>query len=246
MVFVGLEAYQHAGGAIRQDLFSEDDTGYVLDVALLNRLVAEKLETIRAEIAAEGWRWVEAVADLGWEDLRQFSRRYPERLTLTKKQQKELDRLSDQYDELVDSDEEANTDRLEQIEQRIAELNALAEKWSADTLSLAGAIVSLDHDGSVTVERGLVRKEDLRDAEKADQDESGDEATPSPRAGIPPRLIQDLTAQKSAAIGAELMGQPNVALTAVVHCLALGPFTRAQAPTAASKCRAGLSPCAAP
>jgi ParB family chromosome partitioning protein len=44
------------------------------------------------------------------------------------------------------------------------------------------------------------------------------------RTGLPDRLVEDLTAQKSAAIGAELVGQPEIALAAVVHCLAIRSF----------------------
>ncbi|MCZ7593679.1 MAG: ParB/RepB/Spo0J family partition protein [Hyphomicrobium sp.] len=59
--FVGVDAYTEAGGVIRQDLFSEDGTGYLQDAILLDRLVTEKLTTIAAEVRAEGWRWVEVI-----------------------------------------------------------------------------------------------------------------------------------------------------------------------------------------
>ncbi|MCC7250464.1 MAG: hypothetical protein IT540_01160, partial [Hyphomicrobium sp.] len=42
--------------------------------------------------------------------------------------------------------------------------------------------------------------------------------------GHSPKLIEDLTAQRSAAIGAELMGQPDIALAAIVHALVLDVF----------------------
>ena len=42
--FVGIEAYQTAGGAIMRDLFHQDDGGWLQDPVLLDRLVAEKLE----------------------------------------------------------------------------------------------------------------------------------------------------------------------------------------------------------
>jgi ParB family chromosome partitioning protein len=107
------------------------------------------------------------------------------------------------------------------LDQRIAELNEAAQSWPAETLALAGAIVSLDRDGSVSVERGLVRKEDLRNASPGLSGDADDDSAPAKRNGLPDRLVEDLTAQKSAAIGAELMGQPEIALAAVVHCLAI-------------------------
>ena len=41
--FVGLNTYEQAGGGILRDLFEYDDGGWLQDVALLDRLVAEKL-----------------------------------------------------------------------------------------------------------------------------------------------------------------------------------------------------------
>jgi ParB family chromosome partitioning protein len=59
-VFVGVEAYEAAGGIVLRDLFQSDDGGWLQDPALLDRLVAEKLKTTADEIASEGWKWVEA------------------------------------------------------------------------------------------------------------------------------------------------------------------------------------------
>jgi ParB family chromosome partitioning protein len=58
-VFVGLDAYEAAGGEVLRDLFQSDDGGWLQDVPLLDRLVAEKLKTISDEIANEGWKWID-------------------------------------------------------------------------------------------------------------------------------------------------------------------------------------------
>lgn len=58
-VFVGLDDYEAAGGVIMRDLFQSDDGGWLQDVALLDRLVAEKLKAEAQTIAAEGWKWIE-------------------------------------------------------------------------------------------------------------------------------------------------------------------------------------------
>ncbi|MFX6941481.1 DNA-binding protein, partial [Acinetobacter baumannii] len=39
--FVGLDAYQSAGGGVLRDLFEHDDGGWLQDVVLLDRLVTE-------------------------------------------------------------------------------------------------------------------------------------------------------------------------------------------------------------
>jgi ParB family chromosome partitioning protein len=57
-VFVGVEAYMAAGGAVLRDLFDEEDEGYLSDAALLQRLVTAKMEEALTAVQAEGWKWV--------------------------------------------------------------------------------------------------------------------------------------------------------------------------------------------
>ena len=117
-------------------------------------------------------------------------------------------------------DEDADSERLGQIEQRIDELNGSAETWPA-TLGLAGAVVGLDYEGSLRIERGLVRKDDERKARRMTETGSGEKPQVS---ALPAKLVVDLTAQKTAAMGAELIRQPDTALVAVVYTLALKAF----------------------
>jgi ParB-like chromosome segregation protein Spo0J len=63
VLFVGLEAYERAGGAVMHDLFEDDDGGWLEDVALLDRLVVQKLKDEATTIAAEGWKWIEVNLD---------------------------------------------------------------------------------------------------------------------------------------------------------------------------------------
>ncbi len=56
--FVGVEAYEAAGGTVLRDLFERDDGGWLQDVPLLDRLVTEKLKTEAETIAVEGWKWI--------------------------------------------------------------------------------------------------------------------------------------------------------------------------------------------
>ena len=59
--FVGVEAYEAAGGAVLRDLFTEDGAGWLEDIGLLDRLVQDKLDGL-AENAREreGWKWASA------------------------------------------------------------------------------------------------------------------------------------------------------------------------------------------
>lgn len=217
--FVGIDAYREAGGAMRQDLFSDDGEGYLQDSGLLDRLVREKLSAQAKEVSAEGWSWVDIVPDADYGFIAGFKRLYPDRAALSDEEQTERDRLSQEYDELIESDD-ADEERLAALEQRIDALIG-SETWPASTLSLAGTILALDYRGELRIERGLVRKQDVHklagDVEKSDQHASAEARAK----GLSPRLIEDLTAQQSAALGAELLSRPDIALASVVHALLL-------------------------
>lgn len=217
--FIGIDAYLAAGGTLRQDLFSEEDTGYVQDTALLDRLVSEKLTSLAAEVKSEGWQWVTTVADLDYQMLSPFTRVHPDHVDLPEATQSELDRLTGEYDALVDRDDDEASERLDTLQQRIDEISELAQAWSAEALATAGAVVSIGYNGDARIERGLVRKEDARKlAISSEPAQDGDDA---PAKGLPAGLIAELSAQKGAAISAELIGQPDMALASVVHALVL-------------------------
>jgi ParB family transcriptional regulator, chromosome partitioning protein len=76
-LLVGVEAYTQAGGQIERDLFQPQHEGYLTDTALLERLVAEKLEAIANEVRGEGWKWVEILPCANYSDLSKFERIYP-------------------------------------------------------------------------------------------------------------------------------------------------------------------------
>src|ERR1700693_6363113 len=62
--FVGLDAYEAAGGIITRDLFEDDDGGWLQDPALLDRLVAAKLAREAEALRGEGWKWIAAASGL--------------------------------------------------------------------------------------------------------------------------------------------------------------------------------------
>ena len=69
-VFLGIEAYEAAGGIVMRDLFQADDGGWLQDVGLLDRLVAEKLKIEAEAIAVEGWKWVEVAISFPYDAFR--------------------------------------------------------------------------------------------------------------------------------------------------------------------------------
>jgi ParB family chromosome partitioning protein len=217
--FIGIEVYRDAGGHIRQDLFCDEGTGYIEDAELLERLIAEKLGSIACEVRTEGWNWVDTAIEADYQALSVFVRRHPVSLPLDAGDQVEFDRLSSEYDELVDQDD-ADSDRLSEIESRLDVLNDRAVTWPEDTLAIGGCIVSIGYDGNPRVERGLVRKADAR-AVAALASVAGPEVGAGKGMVLPASLVEDLTSQRTAAIAAELIGRPDIALAAIVHALTL-------------------------
>jgi ParB family chromosome partitioning protein len=164
--FVGIAAYEAAGGTVLRDLFQQDDGGWLQDPALLDRLVAEKLQASATAIAAEGWKWIEAATDLPYGHGAGLRRLHGERPTVTDEEQARHDALRAEYEKL--EAEYAETEELpDEVDQRLGEIEPALEAFEARPLiydsaeiARAGVFVTIDADGRLQVERGYVRPED--------------------------------------------------------------------------------------
>ena len=165
-VFVGLDAYEAAGGVVTRDLFAEDDGGWLETVGLLDRLVTEKLKAEAETIAAEGWKWVEAAVDFPYGHDHHLRQLDGTPLDLTAEEQATIAALNAEHDRL--EAEYANADELpDEVDQRMGEIETALVKFEdrpvrfepAD-IARAGAFVSIDEDGGLCVDRGYVRPED--------------------------------------------------------------------------------------
>lgn len=223
--FVTLAAYEQAGGALRRDLFSEGEEGLFLeDAALLERLMMQRLEAEAETVRAEGWQWVEAHPELDYDARSRFHRRYPEPAPLCAEDATELARLSEYYDTLCEQayeDDEEAIAQLAALEARIEQLQERERLYPAETLAIAGAIVTVGYNGGVEILRGLVRPEDLPTNGSGNTEAGGDA---NPASGYSAALTESLTAQKTAALAVELARAPDRALAAVTHALALRVF----------------------
>ena len=73
--FVGLEAYEAAGGRIDRDLFAEEDERgiWIDDPNLLNKLAMDSLQAAARELETR-WKWAEARLDVDWSATAAFGR----------------------------------------------------------------------------------------------------------------------------------------------------------------------------
>ena len=162
--FLGTDAYTAAGGAIERDLFSEDGEGYLLDVALVERLVAEKLAAEAAKIKAEGWAWTEHATEFPWNHRRDYRAINAVAPALTDAEEKEHGTLSDELEEIqnsVDDLDELDAEtrkRMTALEARLEELNAKQPVYADEQKAKAGVFVSIADDGSLHIEPGFRRQ----------------------------------------------------------------------------------------
>ncbi len=163
-IFVGAEAYAEAGGGIIRDLFTEDRGGFFEDAALLDRLVIEKLESIAAEVQAEGWKWVSVHID--FPHAHGLRRTYPQPVDLSEEDeaayataQEEYNRLSDQWDGVDELPDHVDA-RFGELEAEMERIDALRHGYAPDDIARSGVFVMLSPDSEARIERGFIRPED--------------------------------------------------------------------------------------
>jgi ParB family chromosome partitioning protein len=252
--FVGLDAFQAAGGIVTRDLFEDDDGGWLQDPALLDRLVAAKLAHEAEALRHEGWKWIEAAADFPFghsSDLRRLPGDTP---PLSEDEQKSYDALRAEYDTLQET--YSSADELpDEADARLGEIETLLEGfderpalYDPAAMANAGVFVSIDADGDLRIERGYVRPEDeAACVTESDQEtREGADRSVAPRTVItvggtaadgdetgaeedgikplPDRLVTELTAYRTLALREALANDPDIAFVAVLHVLCLSAF----------------------
>ena len=182
--FVGVSAYEEAGGTVLHDLFETDGGGWLQDVGLVDMMVAEKLNERAVTVSAEGWKWVEVAPDFAYGHAYGLRQLRGEAVALTADEEATLAALQQEADDIETASVEAEelTDeqdqRMAEIETAMEALNDRPVLFDAGEVARAGAFVSIAPDGSLRIERGYVRPEDELPIEEVevpgtDDDESG-------------------------------------------------------------------------
>lgn len=172
--FVGLDAYEQAGGPILRDLFQQDSGGWLQDPALLDRLVSEKLKAIADEIAAEGWKWITVDTDLPYGYDRGFRALDVTYADLTEEERAAREALREEYDR-IEAEYEGADELPDEIDQRLGEIETALEAFEQRAviydpaeITRAGVFISIDRAGEAVVDRGYVRPEDEAPVEGED------------------------------------------------------------------------------
>ncbi|WP_117191419.1 ParB/RepB/Spo0J family partition protein [Rhizobium terrae] len=253
-VFVGVKAYEAAGGVTMRDLFQSDDGGWLQDAGLLDRLVAEKLKATAEQVAAEGWKWIEVAVSFPFDVTRGLRELRGEALDLSADEQAAIEALNAEMAKLEaeyqDADElpDEVDQRLGEIETALAAFEARPVRYEPDEIGRAGVFISITHDGSLDIDRGYVRAQDeapLTPDGEASVEPSTDAADPVVQRAVitiggqpaeaeededdvikplPDRLVTELTAHRTLALRNALADNPHVAMTALLHKLVSDTF----------------------
>ena len=156
--FVGREAYEAAGGEIREDLFGGN--AFYLNTDILEKQTDEKLKAEGQTLLDDGWKWVQATVEMvSWEARDKCERIWPTQPALS-------DEQADRLEELTEAEEQGSATPNE-----LEELYGLQDLSKPAYLSVekdfAGVFVSINHDGTLRLDEGYIAPEDREAAAKA-------------------------------------------------------------------------------
>ena len=168
--FVGLEAYEKAGGRVQRDLFSQfdDEAVYLLDRGLLVKLAEAELEKT-ADRLAKRWKWVEIQIDPDWDRIQTLHKLRGVPAAPTAAERKRLDELADRMQDIADNppmdpaEQGAAYARSQELSAKCEKLEAriaARTKYRPEDMRIAGCIVTLK-SARTDVITGLVLPEDV-------------------------------------------------------------------------------------
>lgn len=233
--FVGRDAYEQAGGDFRYDLFT--DEGFITDPALLERLTREKLHAAAKEIAdAEGWKWSEGrlsmIRNYG-EDAQQYRLEPQPKAELTGVEHTQIAEWEAERNALEDTEE--NIDRIMQLNENIEKLTEQAENraWLYVDRIRGGVVASLK-DSALCIQRGVMLRVEVEKVQQvADQTalspldakpKNDEERQRDPVEVISLPLLTKMSSERTLAVQAALMQQPEKSMALLAWTLCLNVF----------------------
>lgn len=228
--FVGLDAYEAAGGHVVRDLFSERGHGYMADRQLLDTMFDEKLAAIAEGVRAEGWSWVDVRRTVSSSDIHQLSKSKPTERPLSSDEQTEVaaleveqQALQEKADALEEDDAsdsyEVVSEQIDDIKEKIGAIKARALSFSDRQMKKAGVILGLNYEGRLVIHRGLIKE-----VAKPKPVEPGVTVTESGKPAHPESLVRKLSAHRTIALQASLAENHRLALDTLCHSLASAVF----------------------
>ncbi|EEY0194775.1 TPA: ParB/RepB/Spo0J family partition protein [Escherichia coli] len=217
--FVGADAF--SPDELRTDLFSDDEGGYV-DCVALDAALLEKLQAVAEHLReAEGWEWCAGrMEPVGFcsEDAGTY-RCLPEpEAVMTEAEEERLNELMTRYDALENQCEESD---LLEAEMKLMRCMAKVRAWTPEMRTGSGVVVSWRY-GNVCVQRGVQLRSEDDAADDADRTEQVQEKASVEEISLP--LLTKMSSERTLAVQAALMQQPDKSLTLLAWTLCLNVF----------------------
>ncbi|EIK0842914.1 ParB/RepB/Spo0J family partition protein [Escherichia coli] len=217
--FVGADAF--SPDELRTDLFSDDEGGYV-DCVALDAALLEKLQAVAEYLReAEGWGWcagrMEVVGECR-EDARAYRNLPQPEAVLTEAEEERLNELMTRYDALENQCEESD---LLEAEMKLMRCMAKVRAWTPEIRAGSGVVVSWRY-GNVCVQRGVQLRSEDDATDDADRTEQVQEKASVEEISLP--LLTKMSSERTLAVQAALMQQPDKSLALLAWTLCLNVF----------------------
>lgn len=235
VTFIGLGAYEAAGGGVSCDLFDAEAV-FITDPGLVAKLAEEKLSAAAVEWKGKGWGWVAQNLDDARLEGLSATRIYPEWRDPTDFETAQMQQLQEKIGTLDAALEESSveddprwSDR-DDLEAAYETIRQSAREWNPALMEVSGVVLGVDRAGALHVVEGLVRIDDetrvaeiRRGEEEPDEtaDKDAEDDAPEPRSAIPRSLARELTHARSLAISEGISTNPQLALAICVASLTL-------------------------
>ncbi|HZF96853.1 MAG TPA: ParB/RepB/Spo0J family partition protein [Pseudoxanthomonas sp.] len=242
--FVGLEAYEAAGGGIAQDLFSNREDAFLTDRTLLESLAMDQLEAIAQCERDAGWSWAQARISMDYNQLAEYphcgaepkigkpNKEDSERIEAINARLAEIEDLQegdqDAHDEddprcLDDDTREELENETDTLEEERAVVSRRSEVWPASVMATAGVVVYLDQDG-LRIARGRLQpgqKVSASGEVTGTPNAAGSKPEPPRKVALSQDMITRLEMHRAAAIREHVAADPHKAMTLLLTHLAL-------------------------
>ena len=242
-LFVGRDAYENAGGVVREDLFSQQEGEGTADLVLLEKLTVQKLEAMAQEIQAqEGWKWSMGRMRSLWPHGDGMEYRLtdaPEPVYISDEEQR-LTALYEKGDECAESGDDDGYSDAER-EWEAIEKDAQVRAWTPEFRATSGVVVGFNGYGDLLIQRGVIRLADIgtvetEESSDTEQPQENDAQTssasrfeyqspPDEAEGISLPLLTKMSSERTLAVQAALMQQQKKAIALLTWQLCRSVFS---------------------
>lgn len=224
---VGEDKYVAAGGVLHKDFFTEAG-GVVDDMRLLRKLARATMGAIVVRLTEDGWGWVETRLTRSFMHHGHGTTKPTIKYTADEKTRlKAIDKAlkAKQQDDPQGLDEDVPTSESAKlvVEREAIDQAALMRGFTADQKAKSGVIVSVEADGALHYEAGLIRREATKGKKKGGgQHHVQPEREPKPLQ----YAVHNAMAQwQDRAMGSLLVDRADVALPLLLAAIATWKHT---------------------